>query len=122
MVITYSWDILTLSVRDEDTDHLNAVVNVKWRKIGTDESGNQAYFEGSTSFSAANVPPEDYIPFNQLTKEVVLSWVKEKIEARITTGEYTFCEDDTINQNIEKQINSIRNPIRPVPLPWANNS
>lgn len=117
-MITYSWQILSLNVRDESADHPNAVVTVKWRKTGIDESGIQASFDGSTPFSAADVPPENYIPFDQLTEEVVLGWVKEKIEARITTGDYTFCEDDRINQNIEKQIILIKTPVRPERLPW----
>lgn len=122
MSITYTWKVLSLSVRDESLDHPNAVVVVKWRKTGTDQDGNTSYFEGSTPFSAIDVPPENYIPFNQLTEEVVLGWVKSKIEARITTGDYTFCEDDRINQYIEKQISLLKAPIKPEPLPWANNS
>jgi hypothetical protein len=118
MAIIYEWKIVSLSVKDEGPEHPNAVVVVKWRKTGTDESGNQAHFDGSTPFSAVGVPPENYIPFNQLTEEVVLGWVRNKIEARVTTGDYTFCEDDTINEYIQVQINLLKDPVRPEPLPW----
>jgi len=122
MSITYNWNILSLSVRDEGPEHPNAVVIVKWRKTGTDVDGNQANFDGSTPFSAVNIPFEDYIPFNQLTEDIVIGWVRNKIEAKVTTGDYTFCEDDRINQYIEKQISLLKDPIRTEPLPWANNS
>jgi len=89
---------------------------------GTDVDGNQANFDGSTPFSAVNIPFEDYIPFNQLTEDIVIGWVRNKIEAKVTTGNYTFCEDDRINQYIEKQISLLKDPIRTEPLPWANNS
>ena len=121
MSIVYSWQILSLNVRDEGPNHPDAVVVVKWRKTGTDESGIQVHFNGSTPFSAVDTSPEDYIPFSQLTEEVVLGWVRGKIEARVTTGDYTFCEDDTINQYIEKQINLLKDPVRPEPLPWNNS-
>lgn len=122
MSITYNWNILSLSVRDEGPEHPNAVVIVKWRKTGTDVDGNQANFDGSTPFSAVNIPFEDYIPFNQLTEDIVIGWIRNKIEAKVTTGNYTFCEDDRINQYIEKQISLLKDPIRTEPLPWANNS
>lgn len=121
MTVNYTWKVLTLEVKNESPDHPNAVVIVKWKKTGTDEEGNEACFEGSTPFSAINVSQENYIPFNQLTEETVIGWVKSKVETRIVTGDYTYCEDDTINQYIERQINLARNPVRKEPLPWANN-
>jgi hypothetical protein len=118
MAITYEWKIMSLSVKDEGPEYPNAVVVVKWRKTGTDENGKQAHFDGSTPFSAVGVLPENYIPFSQLTEEVVLGWVRNKIEARVTAGDITFCEDDMINEYIQVQIDLLKDPVRPEPLPW----
>jgi hypothetical protein len=118
MPVTYEWKILSLEVRDESPDHPNSVVIVKWKKTGRDDDGNEASFQGSTPFSAASIPAENFIPYNQLTEEIVIGWVREKLENVITTGDYSFCENDRVNERIEKQITALKAPVKSESLPW----
>lgn len=114
MSITYTWKILELRVRNEGPN-LNAVVQSFWQKIGTDEDGNEGIFDGATPFSASNVPPGEFIPFEDLTEEIVLGWIKNNIEN--SDGYETH-----INSVILNQINKKKNPIEEKPLPWVSNT
>lgn len=109
MNITYTWKIKNLKVRDENGKP-NAVVQTYWEKIGTDEQGNTGVFSGATPFTAENVAPEAFIPFEQLTEEIVLGWIQN-----VVVGSY----EEHVNDQILKQITEKRNPISDVPLPWA---
>lgn len=113
MSITYTWKITGLKVRDEG-EKLNSVVQTYWEKTGTDENGNTGTFIGATPFT---VDPSDdsgpFIPFEQLTEEDVISWVKT-----IVVNEY----EQHVNSQIQKQIDDKINPVRNEPLPWGGES
>lgn len=89
----------------------NAVVQTYWQKIGTDENGNTGTFSGATPFT---VDPTDesgpFIPFDQLTEEDVLTWIKS-----IVVGSY----EEHVNGQIQKQIDEKVTPITDAALPWA---
>lgn len=109
MAVTYTWKVTGLKVRDEGV-HKNAVVQTYWEKIGTDEDGNEGKFSGATPFSAADVPEGSFVPFGELTEETVLSWIQS-----VVVGHY----EQHVNGQIQKQIDSLANPIKDQPLPWA---
>lgn len=110
MAITYTWKVTGLKVRDEG-EHKNAVVQTYWEKIGTDENGNEGKFSGATPFSAANVPVGSFVPFEELTEEIVLGWIQS-----VVVGQY----EQHVNGQIQKQIDSLVNPIKQESLPWAS--
>jgi hypothetical protein len=112
MATTYSWKIT--SVKKGNVDALSDVVlNVRWEKKGVDEDGNEGKFQGATPFTA---PHESaFIPFNDLTEEIVLNWVKA-----VVVGSY----EEHVNGQIQKQIDEQKNPVTEVAeteLPWATN-
>lgn len=107
MAITYTWQITSLRTKTEG-DNLNSVVQTYWKKIGTDENGNSGTFEGATPFSAASVPAGEFIPFAELTEEIVLDWIKSAV-----VGDY----EQHVNTKIEEKINS--SIISQPALPWA---
>jgi hypothetical protein len=107
MAITYTWQITSLRTKTEG-DNLNAVVQTYWKKIGTDENGNSGTFEGATPFSAANVPVGEFIPFEELTEEMVLNWIKS-----VVVGDY----ERHVNARIQDKIDSAT--IAQPELPWA---
>lgn len=109
MTITYTWTINSLETRDEG-DYTDAVVQTRWTKTGTDEEGNSGSFNGATPFTAANVPPGEFIPFDQLTEEIVLGWIKAVVSDD---------PDEHVNQQIRQQIDRAKSPIVPRPLPWV---
>jgi len=110
MEITYTWKINSLKVKNESI-HSDAVVQVYWEKTGTDLDGNFGIFRGATPFTSDNVPVGEFIPFEQLTEETVLDWVKD-----IVVGGY----ESHVNNEIFNQIEYMKNPIREVELPWVN--
>lgn len=106
MTITYTWKITGLKVKDT-TDVLNAVVQTYWTKTGVDAEGNEGTFSGATPLDL-NLGEGKFIPFEDLTEEDVLAWVKE-----IVTGDY----EKRVNEEIQKQLDS--KAAKDVTLPWA---
>lgn len=108
MAITYTWKVKGLKTKDEG-ENKNAVVQTYWEKIGVDENGNQGKFVGATPFSAANVAPEEFVPFEQLTESIVLDWIKAEV-----VGSY----EEHVNEKIQSQIDEIVNAVQDADLPW----
>lgn len=106
MALTYTWEITSLKTKTEG-ENVNAVIQTYWKKIGTDEHGHTGEFEGATPFTAANVPPEEFIPFEQLTEEIVLNWVKA-----VVVGDY----EQHVNARIQAKIDEMH--ISQPGLPW----
>lgn len=107
MAITYTWEVTGLKTKTEG-DNINAVVQTYWKKIGVDEHGHVGTFSGATPFTSANVPSGEFIPFESLTEEIVLGWIKS-----VVVNEY----EDHVNQKIQEQIEA--NHISQPGLPWA---
>jgi len=73
MAITYTWDCKTVDVHPEENDLQNVVYNVQWKLKGVD--GNYS----SEKIGMCRVPlsnTEDFIPFENLTNNIVEGWVK----------------------------------------------
>ena len=110
MAITYTWKVNSMKVKNEGSLN-DIVVQTYWEKTGTDEQGNTGTFSGATPFSAATVNPDEFVPFDQLTQEIVLGWIQD-----VVVGQY----EEHVNEQIEKQINNKKNPTEEKPLPWAS--
>lgn len=96
-----NWTIHQLERKAEN----GFVVNVHWRLSITDGE----YYADTYSVSSYTQSEEDYIPFEDLTKEIVVGWVekllgKEKIEKIILS--------------LEEQIENQKNPPIKTGLPW----
>jgi hypothetical protein len=89
-----------------ETDY---VVQTYWTKTGTDENGNTGTFSGATPLDP-NPEQTDFIPYDQLTQEIVLSWIQP-----VVTGFY----EEHVNQQIAKQIADKVDPVTEPTLPWA---
>ena len=107
MAITYTWEVTSLKTKTEG-ENVNTVIQTYWKKTGTDEHGHTGTFDGATPFSAANVSSEDFIPFEQLTEEIVLNWIKA-----VVVGEY----EAHVNAQIQKKIDEQH--VSQPELPWA---
>lgn len=97
MSITYTWEVTSLKTRTEGNNE-NAVVQTYWKKIGTDEDGHTAAFEGATPFTSTNVPEGEFIPFEELTEEIVLGWIQA-----VVVGDYEQHVNSKIQQKIDEQ-------------------
>lgn len=115
MAITYTWKLTGLKKVDSAT--LSGIVfQTYWKKIGTDEDGNEGTFTGATPLDPTSVDPNNFVPFESLTEEIVLNWIKSKV-----TGSY----EQHVNEQIAKQINLLKRPeveIREDQFPWASTS
>lgn len=110
MAITYTWKITSVKTKDYNGTP-DVIVQTYWEKIGTDENGNTGRFSGATPFTSTNVPNGNFVPFDQLTEEVVLSWIKS-----VVVGDY----ERHVNEQIAKQLDT-NIPVEK-PLPWVASS
>ena len=92
-------------------DQPNTIIQTYWAKTGTDEEGNEGTFVGATPFTSSSIDPDTFVPFNQLTEEIVLGWIQA-----VVVGNYEL----HVNTQIQKQIDSKK--IKDEPLPWASGS
>lgn len=109
MPLTYTWKVTGLKTKDEGPN-ARAVVQTYWEKTGTDSNGSVGKFSGATPFTSANVPSELFVPFNELTEEIVLGWIQS-----VVVGSY----EQHVNEQIQKQIDAAANPVVEATLPWA---
>ena len=109
MAITYTWEVTSLKTKNEG-DNLNAVVQTYWKKIGTDENGNQGTFSGATPFTSVDVPAGEFVAFEDLTEETVLGWIQAVV---------VVIYEEHVNGHIQNQIDDKIAPIVESSLPWA---
>lgn len=110
MAIAYTWEVTGIKVTTLNNTP-NVVVQTYWKKIGTDEEGNQGTFSGATPFSLNSMPEgSTFIPFDELTEADVLEWIKAVVVASY---------EQHVNDQINKQISEKKNPVVEVTLPWA---
>lgn len=110
MAITYTWAVTSLKTKTEGSN-TDAVVQTYWTKTGTDKDGNQGVFSGATPFTSATMPEGDtFVPFAELTEEIVLDWIKD-----VVVGGY----EEHVNAQITKQIDGKINIVTEATLPWA---
>ena len=104
--MVYTWKIVEIKTADTDTV-TDAVIQTYWEKTGTDENGNQGTFPGTTPFLKSSINLENFIPYGELTEEIVLGWIQD-----VVTGDY----EQHVNEEIQKQINAKN--IKTPGLPW----
>ena len=114
MAVTYTWEVTGIKTRTQtsaDNQTLEgAIVQTYWKKIGTDENGNTGTFSGATPFTAENLNLADFTALSSVTEEQVLGWIKDRV-----VDDY----ENHVNQQIQKQIDAVVNPITEATLPWA---
>ena len=83
--MNYSWQVVKLSTRDvtnaEGVLLSDAVVEIKWRRIGVDADGQTSKVVGHTDLYADSVSQSDFVNFTDLTEEKVISWLESNIPA-----------------------------------------
>lgn len=110
--MNYTWEIT--SIKRKDTSELsNVIVQTYWKKIGTDENGNTAHFAGATPFDLSTVDPNNFVDYENLTEEMVISWIQS-----VVVGAY----EEHVNQKIAEQIEDQINPVteETESFPWTS--
>ena len=108
--LTYTWSITSIKTKTEGTN-VNAVVQTYWKKTGKDSADHEGTFSGATPFTTTTMPSGAiFVPFDQLTEEIVLGWVKA-----VVVGGY----EEHVNSQIAKQIDEKINTVTEAAMPWA---
>ena len=104
MATTFTWNINQLERETSDGYVFTAhyTVNAK----------DEAYSAGAYGSVGFDRPQGDLIPFADLTAELVIGWVKEKLG-----GDEKVAE---IEAALQAQIDEQRTPSKASGLPWAN--
>jgi hypothetical protein len=104
MEINYNWEIVQLDAINEFEGLSNIVYDVHWELIGSTTSDEVEYSESAIGVARVlgeELDTESFIPAEQLTKEIVVSWIIPVItEERI----------DIIKANLQKLIEDKINP------------
>jgi hypothetical protein len=108
--VTYSWSITSLKTRNEGT-FTNAVIQTHWKCSATDEYERTGAFIGATPFTTNTMPDGDvFVPFDQLTEEVVIGWIKD-----VVVGHYATHITKQIWKEIDQQVVQVIE----ANLPWG---
>ena len=104
-MINYQWTISALDCKVKEEDLNDVVYTVHWRYRGTNENGITAETYGAQSVGTPD--PDDFTPYDEITKEQVVSWLEASMDV------------DAMDVNLANQINLIINPVDvTLPLPW----
>jgi hypothetical protein len=108
-MITYNWNVVKMEAYPEKDGLTDVVFHVHWTLTGIDGA-----YEGNT-YGSVNIALDEsvtYTPYNELTQEQVIGWVKEIL------GEEQVA---SLEANVATQIqNQINPPVVTPPLPWAS--
>jgi hypothetical protein len=105
--MTYTWEVTSIKTADIG-NFTDMVIQTYWMKKGTDENGRIGSFNGATPINPEILDPVNFIPYTQLTEEIVLGWIQSYIDE-------TY--ERHINEQIQKQIDELG--IKQVALPWS---
>lgn len=81
----------------DDDGMTNVIKTIHWRLTGTDDNGISSDVYGAQSFPKPS--EEGFIPFEDLTKEIVVGWLEATLDV------------PALEAQIEAQINLINNPV-----------
>jgi hypothetical protein len=96
----YTWTIVDMDRLTSD----NFVVTVHYNVSATDGTYSASTY-GTITYQEQ--PGETFVPYDQLTEEIVVGWVKESL------GEAT------VEASLQSQIEAQINPVQQSGLPWS---
>jgi hypothetical protein len=120
MALTSEWKITQIKKTTNDSVD-NAIIGTRWEVKGIDENGNDGLFTGATPFTLDQINPDNFVPYNELTEEIVLDWIKGYVSGSNRATNYWDHISDRINTQI-KEKTSIISSVEAVNLPWSPTS
>lgn len=103
-----TWTITNINVYPHHEGEADVVCSASWNVSGTDGTYSGS-LNGATAFKLN--PDAEYIQFDQLTEEQVLSWVFDSL------GEESKA---TAEADVDAQIAYAASQAQAKPMPWAN--
>jgi hypothetical protein len=120
MALRYEWKIT--QIKKTTTNGIDdAIIGTRWEVKGIDANANEGLFTGATPFTLDQINPDNFIPYNELTEEIVLDWIKEYVSGSNRATNYWDHISDRINKQIEEKTSTISN-VEASNLPWAPTS
>lgn len=114
MTITYSLTITKLETENY-LNFSNVVVQTWWDYTGTNENGISGTCNGRTMLTSDNIDPGTFVPFDQLTPEIVSQWVENSMNDQRSLYYREFAEQQVLDQ-INQKIKDLQTQ---PDLPWA---
>lgn len=109
---TYTWRFPAIDVYTQQGSYSDVVYNIHWRLSATTESGSySAENYGVQSVAPYNPDSGSFIPYENLTKELVTSWILDSM------GEKYGILTASLDNQIEIQINP---PTLQLSPPWSD--
>ena len=99
---TFTWNIAQLE--RETTD--GYVYTAHWTVNATEIVEDKTYTASSYGSIGLERPEEDLIPFEDLTEELIVSWVQEKLDV------------ETHETSLQSQIDEQKTPSKLSGVPW----
>jgi len=99
---TFTWNIAQLE--RETTD--GYVYTAHWTVNATETMEDKTYTASSYGSIGLERPEEDFIPFEDLTEELVVSWIQEKLDV------------ETHETSLQSQIDEQKTPSKLSGVPW----
>ena len=119
MGLTYDWKLIGLKKQNsENVDE--AIVGTNWKITATDEEGYVGTFTGATPFSISTINTGSFVPYHELTEDIVLGWVKNHVSGSGSTNYMAH-----INEMIRKEIRAnkfVSLQVEEANLPWSPTS
>lgn len=108
--ITYTWSIVNLErfVTSGVVYTVHWAVNAILPHSGEDSEDVHARSYGSIGLEAPS-EVDEFIPYEELTPEIIITWVKNKLGEEQTS---------LIEASLASQIDEKINPVRTLGLPW----
>jgi len=106
----YVWKVTNMASANIASEP-DVIIRVQWTLTGT-EGEYSGVFIGITPLNVTDIDPTAFVPYDQLTQALVLSWV----EPVVTSNEVFWAH---INEKLALQIEAKKNEVRQdIPLPW----
>ena len=105
---TFTWSILAMNTLQSVDGSPDIVVSANWQLTGVQD----IHSANITAWAQFNLPQGDYTPFNQLTEEQVIGWVKNGY------GEHGV---EAFERNVQDRLDALLAPTiipEPAALPW----
>ena len=99
MANTYNWRINALDAKIHEDDLDNVIYTVHYTFIGQDDSEEPVSASSIGTLGVRYNPEEPFIPYADLTKEDVVSWLEAGLNV------------EAMKQNIDNQIELKKNPV-----------
>jgi len=119
MALTYEWKLTGLKKQDT-ADLTDLVVGTQWKLIGTNENGTEGTFSGATPLDIPDADEVGFVPYEELTEEMVLGWIQNIVSGSGSTN-YMPHIIEQINKEIARKEFVVKD-VNENDLPWSPTS